>query len=51
MTADPITDLRYERLHTLPEAPDPARAALRDLIAVLDQALTDQADSKRRSAR
>lgn len=51
MTADPIAALRYERLHAIPEAPDPARAALRDFIATLDQLLTDVDREKRNRQR
>ncbi len=48
MTTDPITALRYERLHATPPTPQPALDALRTLICVLDQALTDDADTRRR---
>ena len=46
-------DVRTERLHHIPEQnqPDPQTARLRDLIALLDQALTEDYHAKREAKR
>ena len=45
--------IRDERLHYIPERnqPDPQTARLRDLIALIDQALTEDDNAKRAAKR
>ena len=46
-------DVRTERLHFIPEqaSPDPQTARLRDLIALIDQALTEAYHTAREAKR
>lgn len=54
MTSQQMTHtIRDERLHYIPERnqPDPQTARLRDLIALIDQALTEDDNAKRAAKR
>ena len=54
MTSQQMTHtIRDERLHYIPERnqPDPQTARLRDLIALIDQVLTEDDNTKRAAKR